>query len=197
MTSLPCPHRSSRGPAHEPARLTMCSVAGRSLAVILSIFGLPVAAAQDCTTKAGAMQTLDGIRAETTALYKETSSIEANLEEALAQRAKDSKWDEAQVEAFRRSLLESESYQALEKTRAVDAENLMKAAALLISAATDADTVTICREALIMRDAGRKLRATLERQYEFLRIKLWGNEAGAVAPPDPEGEGERERESEQ
>jgi hypothetical protein len=140
------------------------------------------------------MQTLDGIRAETTALYKETSSIEANLEEALAQRAKDSKWDAAQVDAFRRSLVESESYQALEKTRAADAENLMKAAALLISAATDADTLTICREALIMRDAGRKLRATLERQYEFLRIKLWGNEAGAVAPPDPEGEGERESE---
>jgi hypothetical protein len=59
----------------------------------------------------------------------------------------------------------------------------MKAAALLISAATDADTLTICREAITLRDAGRKLRGTLERQYAFLQIKLWGNEAGAVAPP--------------
>jgi hypothetical protein len=143
----------------------------------------PVAVAQDCATKPGALQTLEGIRAETTALYQETSTIEANLEEALAQRAKDSGWDTAQVEAFRRSLLESESYQVLEKARAADAENLMKAAALLISAATDADTLTICREALIMRDAGRKLRKTLESQYEFLRIKLWGNAAGAAAPP--------------
>jgi hypothetical protein len=192
MLSLPRPHRSSPGPVrdpgHDPARVTTRSVSRRSLGVIVSLFGLPIAAAQDCTTKAGAMQTLDGIRTETTALYKETSSIESNLEEALAQRAKDSKWDAAQVDAFRRSLVESESYQALEKTRAADAENLMKAAALLISAATDADTLTICREALIMRDAGRKLRATLERQYEFLRVKLWGNEAGAVTPPDGEGE---------
>ena len=59
----------------------------------------------------------------------------------------------------------------------------MKAAALLISAATDADTLTICREAITLRDAGRKLRGTLERQYAFLQIKPWGNEAGAVAPP--------------
>jgi hypothetical protein len=163
--------------------------AALSIAVWLACTGQP-AHALDCTTQAGAMQTLDGIRTETTALYKETSSIETNLEEALAQRAKDSNWDAAQIAAFRRSLLESESYQALEKTRAADAENLMKAAALLISAATDADTPTICREAFVMRDAGRKLRATLERQYEFLRIKLWGNPAGAVAPTATEREGE-------
>ena len=154
-----------------------------TVAFALVVLVAPMARAQDCATKASAMQTLDGIRAETTALYKETTSIESNLEEALAQRAKDSNWDAAQVEAFRRSLLESDSFQALEKTRAAQAEDLMKAAALLISAATDADTLTICREALTMRDAGRRLRTTLERQYEFLRIKLWGNEAGAVAPP--------------
>jgi hypothetical protein len=158
-------------------------VSATAVVVVLGLFAAPAAEAQDCATKAGAMQTLEVIRAETTALYKETSSIESNLEEGLAQRAKDSGWDAAQIDAFRRSLVESESYQALEKTRAADAENLMKAAALLISAATDADTLTICREALTMREAGRKLRGTLERQYEFLRIKLWGNEAGAVTPP--------------
>jgi len=162
-------------------------IAGRTKAtavfVVLGLLAATTAEAQDCATKAGAMQTLEGIRVETTALYKETSSIETNLEEGLAQRAKDSGWDAAQIDAFRRSLVESESYQALEKTRAADAEGVMKAAALLISAATDADTLTICREALTLREAGRKLRGTLERQYEFLRIKLWGNEAGAVAPP--------------
>ena len=166
---------------------TITDITGRArttaVFALLGVMAATPAEAQDCATKAGAMQTLEGIRAETTDLYKETSSIESNLEEGLAQRAKDSRWDAAQIDAFRRSLVESESYQALEKTRAADAENLMKAAALLISAATDADTLTICREALTLRDAGRKLRVTLERQYEFLRIKLWGNEAGAVTPP--------------
>lgn len=152
-------------------------------AVVAVGLAAPSAWSEDCATKAGALQTLDAIRSETTELYKETSAIEANLEEALAQRAKDSGWNTAQIDAFRRSLVESESFQALEKTRAAQSEDLMKAAASLISVATNADTPTICREALNMRDAGRKLRETLERQYEFLRIKLWGNEAGAVSPP--------------
>ena len=168
--------RSPSAPSAGPASAT-------AVLVVLGLFAAPAAEAQDCTTQAGAMQTLEGIRVESTALYKETSSIESNLEEGLAQRAKDSGWDAAQIDAFRRSLVESESYQALEKTRDADAENLMKAAALLISAATDADTLTICREAITLRDAGRKLRGTLERQYAFLQIKLWGNVAGAVSPP--------------
>jgi uncharacterized protein (UPF0262 family) len=121
------------------------------------------------------MQTLDGIRAEMTALYEETSNIERNLEEALAVRAKESQWDEAQVAAFKRSLLESDTYQALERQRAEDSENLMKAAAQLISAATSSDTATVCREALSLRDVGRALRSTLDRQYEHLRAKLWGS----------------------
>ena len=171
------------GSPRSPSAPSAGRASATAVVVVLSLFAAPAAEAQDCTTQAGAMQTLEGIRVESTALYKETSSIESNLEEGLAQRAKDSGWDAAQIDAFRRSLVESESYQALEKTRAADAENLMKAAALLISAATDADTLTICREALTMREAGRKLRGTLERQYEFLRIKLWGNEAGAVTPP--------------
>ncbi len=177
------------GSPRSPSTPIAGRVSATGMLALLGLFAAPAAEAQDCATKAGAMQTLEGIRAETTALYKETSSIESNLEEGLAQRAKDSGWDAAQIDAVRRSLVESGSYQALEKMRAEDTENLMKAAARLISAATDADTLTICREALTLREAGRKLRATLERQYEFLQIKLWGNEAGAVTrPPARDGQ---------
>jgi hypothetical protein len=49
-------------------------IAGRASAlavvVVLGLFAAPAAEAQDCATKAGAMQTLEGIRAEATALYK-------------------------------------------------------------------------------------------------------------------------------
>ena len=177
------------GSPRSPSTPIAGRVSATGMLALLGLFAAPAAEAQDCATKAGAMQTLEGLRGETTALYKETSSIESNLEEGLAQRAKDSGWDAAQIDAVRRSLVESGSYQALEKMRAEDTENLMKAAARLISAATDADTLTICREALTLREAGRKLRATLERQYEFLQIKLWGNEAGAVTrPPARDGQ---------
>ena len=47
-------------------------------AVVAVGLAAPSAWSEDCATKAGALQTLDAIRSETTELYKETSAIEAN-----------------------------------------------------------------------------------------------------------------------
>jgi hypothetical protein len=154
--------------------------APRTLAAVL-VFALgslsPATTGQEqgCNTKAEAVRTLDGIREEITALYRETSALERNLEDALAVRAKESGWDEAQVAAFRRGLLESDTYQALERKRAEGSLDLMRAAAQVISAATASDTATVCREARSLRDVSRALRSTLDRQYAHLRVKLWGS----------------------
>ena len=64
-------------------RSASAPIAGRvsatGMLALLGLLAAPAAETQDCATKAGAMQTLEGLRAETTALYKETSSIESNL----------------------------------------------------------------------------------------------------------------------
>ena len=109
------------------APVLIASLAGASLVV-----AAPGAAAA-CPGEDGARGALDRLRDEVTALYREASDIEQQLEAALAARAQRQGWSEAQTEDFRRSLLDDPEYRELEAQRLADIPRLATATANLVT----------------------------------------------------------------
>ena len=136
---------------------------------------LAAGSALACSTDAEALAALAELRDGYNQLYRETAAIEANLEDALSRRARESVWDKAQTDSFRRSLLEDPEYLSLHRSRmdgeALAAEGLAK----LITAAATEHPAVICSELPRVRFANQRLRVLLDLEYAWLNRKIWGD----------------------
>jgi hypothetical protein len=151
---------------HRTAALTV-------LALLLYAAGSPPASA--CSTDSEALAALEELRDESGKLYRETTALETNLEDALARRAREASWDKAQTETFRRRLLEDPEYLALHRSREDGALLAADGLAKLVTAAATEHPAVICAELSKARFANQRLRTLLDLEYAWLNRKIWGN----------------------
>ena len=128
-----------------------------------------------CSTGAQALTALTELRERSDQLYRETAAIEANLEDAIARRAREAGWDKKQTETFRRSIVEDPDYLSLHRSREEGAALAAKGLAKLIMAAATEHPSVICAEMPKVRFANQRLRVLLDLEYAWLNRKIWGN----------------------
>lgn len=146
----------------------------RHLLTALLLLGTAAARADAaCPGDEDARAALEKLRTEMAALYRETSGIERNLEEALAERARRAGWDAAQTEAFRRRLLEDPEYVSMEAQRVAEMPRVAALTARIVSASTESSPAVLCSELPAMRFANQRLRTLLDLEYEWLDRRIW------------------------
>ena len=136
---------------------------------------LVMGSALACSTDGEALARLAELREESSQLYRETVALEANLEEALAQRARKAGWNMRRVESFRRTLLEDEEYLSLHRSREDAASLAATGLAKLVTAAATEHPAVICSELSQMRFANQRLRVLLDLEYAWLNRKIWAD----------------------
>jgi len=136
---------------------------------------LVMGSALACSTDGEALARLAELREESSQLYRETVALEANLEEALAQRAREARWDKTQVESFRRGLLADPEYLSLHRSREDGAALAAYGLAKLITAAATERPAVICAELSKARFANQRLRTLLDLEYAWLNRKIWAD----------------------
>lgn len=127
-----------------------------------------------CPDEDGARAALERLRTEITALYREASGIEQQLDAALAERARRQGWSAAQTEDFRRSLLEGPEYRELEAQRLADIPRLATATANLVTLSTESRPSAICTELPGIRFANQRMRTLLDLEYQWLERRIKG-----------------------
>ncbi len=148
----------------------------RSLVAALMLGGpLAAGSAHACSTDADALGALAELRDDSNKLYRETSALEANLEDALDRRAREARWDKAQVESFRRRLLADPEYLSLHRSREDGAALAADGLAKLITAAATERPAVICTELSKARFANQRLRTLLDLEYAWLNRKIWAD----------------------
>jgi len=145
----------------------------RSVLAALMLGGpLATGSAFACSTDADALDALAELRDDSNKLYRETSALEANLEDALARRAREARWDKTQVESFRRGLLADPEYLSLHRSREDGAALAADGLAKLITAAATERRSVICAELSKARFANQRLRTLLDLEYAWLNRKI-------------------------
>lgn len=128
-----------------------------------------------CSTDSDALNALADLRDDSNKLYRETSALEANLEDALERRAREARWDRTQVESFRRGLFEDPEYLSLHRSREDGAALAADGLAKLITAAATERPAVICTELSKARFANQRLRTLLDLEYAWLNRKIWAD----------------------
>jgi hypothetical protein len=154
----------------------MSRSSARCLSVAL-LLGCPLVAGSvlACSTDAEALTALAELRDGSNQLYRETAAIEANLEDALARRAREAGWDKTRTDAFRRRLVEDQEYLSLHRSREEGAALAAEGLAKLITAAATERPAVICAELPKVRFANQRFRVSLDLEYAWLNRKIWAN----------------------
>jgi len=145
------------------------------LAAVMLGGSLATGSALACATDDDALGALAELRDDSNKLYRETSALEANLEDALDRRAREARWDSTQVESFRRRLLADPEYLSLHRSREDGAALAADGLAKLITAAATEHPAVICTELSRARFANQRLRTLLDLEYAWLNRKIWAD----------------------
>jgi len=146
-----------------------------ALAALVLSCSLAAGSTLACSTDAEALAALAELRDDSNKLYRETSALEANLEDALDRRAREARWDRTQVESFRRRLLADPEYLSLHRSREDGAALAADGLAKLITAAATERPAVICTELSKARFANQRLRTLLDLEYAWLNRKIWAD----------------------
>ena len=146
-------------------------------AVVVLVLSCPLAAgsARACSTDDEALAALAQLRDESAQLHRETAALDANLEDALARRAREAGWGKAQTEDFRTRLLAEPEYLSLHRSREDGAELAADGLAKLVTAAATEQPAVICTELSKARFANQRLRTLLDLEYAWLNRRIWGD----------------------